>query len=130
MANVTITSNTDMESLIATGLLDGENITINSGAVLTCTETPSVLIELVTINEGELHIDGLNISSDNVINFVGEGGLLDGSNDQTITVNGQGKLNITGDWFNIGTTDGTNSQAIDLSTATGVGYWKIGRAHV
>jgi len=124
MANKTITSDTDMESLIATGLNSGENITINSGAVLTCTETPSVLIGAVTINQGELLIDGTNISSDNVINFVGEGGLIDGSNDQAITVNGQGKLTITGDWFNIGMTDGTNSQVIDLSTATGSAYWK------
>ncbi len=126
MANKTITSDTDMESLIATGLLSGENITINSGAKLTCTETPSVLIGSITINQGELHIDGTNISSDNVINFVGEGGLINGSNDQTITVNGQGKLNITGDWFDIGTTDGTDNQVIDLSTATGVGYWEKG----
>jgi len=124
MANKTITSDTDMESLIATGLNNGENITINNGAVLTCTETPSVLIGKVTINQGELHIDGTNISSDNVINFVGEGGLISGANDETITVNGQGKLNITGDWFDIGTTDGTNSQVIDLSTTTGCGYWE------
>jgi len=124
MANKTITSNTDMETLIATGLNSGENITINSGAVLTCTETPSVLIGRVTINQGELHIDGTNISSDNLINFVGEGGLISGANDETITINGQGKLTITGDWFDIGTTNGTNSQVIDLSTATGSAYWE------
>ncbi len=124
MANKTVTSDTDIEAIIASGLASGENITINSGAVVTCTETPSVLIGAVTINQGELHIDGLSISSDNVINFVGEGGLINGSNDQTITVNGQGKLNITGDWFDIGTTDGSDSQVIDLSTSTGVGYWE------
>ena len=117
MANKTVTSNTNIEAIIASGLADGENITINSGAVVTCTETPSILVGAVTINYGVLHIDGQNISRDNLINFVGEGGLIDGSNDQTITVNGQGKLTITGDWFDIGTTDGTNSQVIDLSTA-------------
>lgn len=126
MANQTVITDTDMESVIALGLLSGENITINAGAILTCTETPSVLIGAIIINEGELFVDGLSISLDNVINFVGEGGLIDGTNDQTITVNGQGKLNITGDWFNIGTTDGTNSQALDLSTATGVAYWAKG----
>ncbi len=126
MANQTVTTDKTLEEVIAGGLNSGDNITINSGAVVTCTETPSVLIGMVTINQGELHIDGLNITSGNVINFVGEGGLINGSNDQTITVNGQGKLNITGDWFDIGTTNGTDSQVIDLSTSTGVGYWTKG----
>jgi len=123
MANQTVTTNMTIEEVIAGGLNSGDNITINNNAVVTCTETPSVLIGSVTINYGELHIDGQHISANNVINFVGEGGLINGTNDQTITVNGQGKLNITGDWFDIGTTDGTNDQIIDLSTATGVGYW-------
>ena len=126
MSNQTVTSNLTIEQIISNGLLSGENITINKGAVVTCTETPSVLIGAVTINRGELHIDGLNITSGNVINFVGEGGLLNASNDQTITVYGQGKLNITGDWFDIGTTNGSDNQVIDLSTATGVGYWNKG----
>ena len=124
MANYTATTNMTLEAAIAAGsMASGENLTINSGAVITCDRTPSILVGAVTINQGELFIDGLNIGADNVINFVGEGGLLDASNDQAITVNGQGKLNIIGDWFDIGTTDGTNNQAIDLSTATGVGYW-------
>ncbi len=123
MAHQTVTTDKTLEAVIAGGLANGENITINNGAVVTCTETPSVLIGSVTINYGELRIDGTSITSDNLINFVGEGGLISGANDQTIAVNGQGKLNITGDWFDIGTTDGTDSQVIDLSTATGVGYW-------
>jgi len=123
MSNQTISTSMTMEECISLGLLSGENITINGGAVLTCTETPSVLIGSVTINYGELHIDGQNITNGNVVNFVGEGGLINGSNDQTIIVNGQGKLNITGAWFDIGITDGTDNQVIDLSTATGVGYW-------
>jgi len=118
----------DMEAVIALGLLDGDRITINDGATVTCTETPSVLMGNVLINEGELHIDGLNISAGNVINFVGEGGLIDASNDQVIEVKGQGKLKITGDWFDIGTTDGTDGQVIDLSTATGSALWEKGGA--
>jgi len=116
-----------LEACVTAGsMVSGENLTINNGAVVACTETPSILIGMVTINCGVLHIDGQNISKDHLINFVGEGGLIDGSNDQTITANGQGKLLITGDWFDIGATDGTNSQAIDLSTTTGVGYWTKG----
>ena len=123
MANKTITSDATIEEVIASWLNDWENITVNGGAVLTCTETPSKLIGTVTINQGELHIDWQNITNWNVINFVWEWGLINGSNDQTITVNGQWKLNITGDWFDIGTTNGTDNQVIDLSTATGVWYW-------
>jgi len=121
MANKTITTDTDMESLIATGLLDGQNITINSGALLTCTEKPSVLIGKIIINEGELLVDGLNISAGNSINFIGEGG--NAAYDETITIAGQGKLTVTGDWYSIGTTNGTDSQSIDLSSATGSDYW-------
>ncbi len=117
MANQTVTSDTDLESVISAGLNNGENITINSGAVVTMTETNSVLIGRITINEGKFFIDGENISAGNSITLMGEGG--NSAIDESITVNGQGTLEIQGDWFDIGTTDGTDSQVIDLSSATG-----------
>ena len=115
MANQTVTASTDMETVIAGGLLDGENITINNGAVVTCTQTPSKLIGTVTINDGKLFIDGQNISSGNVINFVGE-------YSQAINVNGQGTFEIDGDWYDLGTTDGSNSQSVSVSTYFGANF--------
>ena len=123
MANQTVTTSQTLEQAISLGMENGNNLTINSGAVVTCTQTPSILIGSIFINYGEFHIDGINITSGNAINFVGEGGLINSSNDMAISVLGQGKLNITGDWLDIGTTNGTNNQTFDLSTATGIGYW-------
>lgn len=148
MADVTVTTSQNLEQVIALGMTNGDRLTINGGAVITCTQTPSILMSLITVTDGELIIDGLGLShltdsngdllldsnseqlftgegltTGNNINFVGEGGLTDSSNDQTITVNGQGKLTINGDWFSAGTTDGSDSQVIDLSLATGSNYW-------
>jgi len=44
MANQTVTTNKTLEEVIAGGLNNGQNITINSGATVTMTETNSVLI--------------------------------------------------------------------------------------
>jgi hypothetical protein len=111
MSNQTVTTNKTLEEVIAGGLNDGENIIINSGAVVTCTQTPSKLIGDVRIDEGELFIDGENISSGNVINFVGEYA-------DEINNNGQGTFKIRGGWYSLGTTNGANSQTIDLTA-----YW-------
>jgi len=117
MANYTATSNMTLEAAIAAGpMTDGDNLTINNGAIVTCTQTPSILMGQIDINDGELKIDGENISSGNLINFVGE-------LTEEINVNGRGKLTVNGDWYSIGTTDGSNSQVIDLSSATGSDYW-------
>jgi len=103
-------------SVTATGpMLDGENLTINSSAIITCTQTPSILIGDVTGNNGQLFIDGQNISLGNMINFVGE-------YQESIRLNAGFTLVTDGDWFNVGTTDGTNSQVIDISS-TGSDYW-------
>ncbi|TFZ81481.1 hypothetical protein [Candidatus Macondimonas diazotrophica] len=110
MSNQTVSSNTDLESVIAAGLTNGDSITIDKGVTLTCTETPSVLPGEIII-DGELHIDGLSISSGNVINFTGAYG-------ESFTVGGQGTLRVTGDWYSLGTTDGTDNQSISLSS-----YW-------
>ena len=110
MANYTCTSDMSLEQCITNGsMVNGENLTINSGAKVTCDRTPSILIGIVNINQGELFIDGTNISSGNMINFVGEYG-------QTINAYGQGLFNVDGMWYNIGTTDGTNAQVFNLST--------------
>ena len=68
MANYTCTSDSTLEECITAGsMVNGENLTINTGAVVTCTATPSILIGQVTINEGRLFVDGVNISSGNVM---------------------------------------------------------------
>ncbi|MCK4620732.1 MAG: hypothetical protein KAT62_00815 [Desulfuromonadales bacterium] len=105
-----------LEAAIASGPMNnGDNLTINGGAVVTCTQTPSVLIGSLTINDGDLFIDGLNISSGNIINFIGE-------YNTSVVVNGRGIFKITGDWFSLGTTDGTDNQSIDLSSYYGSSF--------
>ena len=60
MANQTISVSTNHDAL--PGRLAGENITINSGAVLTIdsypTATTSGILGDLLINEGEINIDG------------------------------------------------------------------------
>jgi len=105
------TATTDMtfeEAVVAGSMVDGDNLTINNGAVVTCDETPSIIVDQVDINNGILKVDGENISSGNVIWF-------EGHNLQEINVNGQGILQVRGDWYSIGTTDGTDSQVITFA---------------
>lgn len=117
MADYIATTDLTLEQCITNGpMASGDNLTINAEAVVTCDRTPSILMGQVTINDGKLLIDGINIVTGNMINFVGE--YL-----EEINVNGQGTFEVNGDWFDIGTTDGTNSQTVDLSSATGVDYW-------
>ena len=117
MANYLATTDMTLEQAITNGsMLDGENLTIREGATVTCDKTPSILIGSVTIDYGKFIVDGVNITSGNMINFVGE-------NNGAITVNGQGTFEVAGKWFDIGTTDGTDSQVIDMSSATGSNYW-------
>lgn len=121
MANQIVTSDLNMEQVIANGLLSDEIITITSGAIVTVTQTPTVMMGNIVITNGKIILDGENIVAGNIINFIGGGG--DPSADRTITIQGAGEFIVNGAWFDIGTTDGTDSQAIDLSTATGIGYW-------
>jgi len=44
MANKTVTVDKTLSEVIASGLTDGANITINSGAIVTATVAPTVLI--------------------------------------------------------------------------------------
>ena len=121
--SITVSSDTNFKDLINNQGYDGSQLLyIKNGATLTCTETPTVLIaNTIRVLDGTLFIDGTNISSDNVINFVGNGGLSSGN--KYIDVRGYGTLKVRGAWFDIGTTDGTQDQVIDLSTSTGCGYW-------
>jgi hypothetical protein len=112
MANYTATTNMTLEAAIAAGpMMDGDNLTISNGAIVTCTQTPSILLGKRTISDGKLFIDGKNISSGNLINFCGE--YL-----EEINIYAKGTLEVDGDWYSIGTTDGSNSQALGLSS-----YW-------
>ena len=112
MANYTATTSMTLEQAITNGsMVDGEDLTINNGAVVTCNQTPSILVGKITINDGEFFIDGQNIVSGNVIQFVGE-------YNQQIVVNGLGLLKTRGDWINLGTTNGTDYQSFDLTS-----YW-------
>jgi len=69
MANQTITSSANMTAVEA-GLNNGQNITINGGAVLTVSQSPTKLIGQVSINDGELFLDGENAT--NPIVWAGE----------------------------------------------------------
>lgn len=93
-------------------MVSGDNLTINNGATVTMTQNNSVLIGNIIINYGEFFIDGLNISSGNVISWVEEW-------NHNVTVNGAGIYRITGDWYDLGTTDGTDAQTFSLSTYYG-----------
>lgn len=112
MADYTATSDMSFETAISNGsMVDGEVLTIARGVTVTCTQTPSILVGGVIIY-GELHIDGANISSGNMINFVIDNG---GSGIQVLP---DATFRVTGDWYNVGTTDGTNSQSVSTSA-----YW-------
>ncbi len=112
MADYTATTDMNLEQAITNGsMVNGENLSISNGAVVTVTESPSILMGMTYVLSGKLLLDGENISAGNLINFVGENG-------QSIDVRAQGTLEINGDWYSLGTTDGTNSQTFSLST-----YW-------
>ena len=107
MANQTITVDKTISQVIADGLSDGENITINSGAALTVDESPTVLVGQVTINEGEMVLDGENAT--NPIVFVGE-------NAEEINVNGAGVFRSTlGWWIHPTASTGAANQTWDVS---------------
>lgn len=110
MANYTCTTNMTLEACIAAGPMNsGDDLTINAGATVTCDRTPSILMGRITINDGKLLVDGANIGTGNMINFVG-------NYQEYIIVYGQGELDVDGKWYSIGTTDGTNSQTFNLAT--------------
>lgn len=110
MANYTCTTDMTLEACITAGPMNsGDDLTINNGATVTCDRTPSILIGTVNINYGKLLIDGVNIGTGNMINFVGE-------YQATINAYGQGTFDVNGKWYNIGTTNGTNAQTFNLAT--------------
>ncbi len=110
MAAYNATTDMTLEAAILAGsMIDGETLDISNGAVVTCTETPSILIGHLDINDGEFKIDGKNISAGNSIAFVGEWG-------HQITAYGVGTVTVDGDWYSIGTTDGTDNQTFDLAS--------------
>lgn len=112
MADYNATTDMTLEAAIAAGpMTNGDNLTISNGAVVTCTQTPSILIGRVTISDGKLFVDGKNISSGNLINFCGE--YL-----EAIYIYFKGIFEVDGDWYSIGTTNGTDSQTFNLAS-----YW-------
>ncbi len=117
MANYYIaTTDMTLEQAITNGaLLDGEALYIQQGAVVTVTQTPSILMGVVTVTDGELLIDGTAIATGNVINFVGE--YL-----KYVTVYGLGLFRVTGAWYSLATTDGTDNQSIGLATYFGASF--------
>lgn len=112
MADYNATTDMTLEAAIAAGPMnDGDNLTISNGAVVTCTQTPSILIGQRNVVDGKLFIDGKNITSGNVINFVAE-------YQEEINVYYKGTFEVDGDWYSLGTTNGTNSQTFSLAS-----YW-------
>ena len=115
MADYTAITDMTMVQCIATGMNNGDNLSIDDGATVTCKETPSILLGQIDIDNGKLLIDGVNITSGKMINFVGE-------QDEEINVYGEGAFEVNGAWVNVGTTTGVGSQVGDIS-ATGFDYW-------
>jgi hypothetical protein len=112
MANYNATTDMTLEAAIAAGpMTNGDNLTISNNAIVTCTQTPSILMGRVIGDSGELFLDGKNISSGNLINFCGE-------YQEAIYLYFKGKLRVDGDWYSIGTTNGTDSQTFNLAS-----YW-------
>ena len=110
MANYTAITNMTLEQAITTGsMVDTEDLTISAGAVVTCDQTPSILMGRITINDGKFLVDGQNISAGNMINFVG-------NYKEYMIVMGQGTFEVDGNWYDIGTTDGSNNQVFNLAT--------------
>lgn len=108
MASQTVTIDKTISEIISDGLLDGENITINNGAIVTVDISPTVLIGQITINQGELIFDGENAI--NPIIFIGERA-------EEINVNGAGKLKSTlGWWEHPITSNGNANQTWDFSS--------------
>ena len=108
MANQTITADTTVAALVGLGLADGQNITINNGAVLTMSASPAVMIGQVTINDGKLLVDGA--SATDPIVWVGE-------DSEEVNVNGAGTLETTLGWWECPTTStGAINQNFDIST--------------
>jgi hypothetical protein len=66
MTDQTLTTSANFDDASISGLLNGENITINSGAVLTINSDvrwgqQAAVIGVMNINEGELRIDGTEV---------------------------------------------------------------------
>lgn len=108
MANQTITNDANLVAVIANGLNNGQNITINAGAILTVDSPITRLIGQITINKGELLLDGAQ-ATDPII-WVGE-------ESEEINVNGAGILRSTLGWWEFPTTsNGLANQTFDCST--------------
>lgn len=106
MADYTATTDMTLETAIANGPMgNGDNLTIDNGAVVTCDQTPSILMGQVIVNNGEILIDGA--SATNPIIFAMDNGYSD-----RVELQPAGKFTVTEGWYSIGTTDGTDSQVI------------------
>jgi len=108
MANQTVTVNKTLTQVISDGLGNGQNLTINAGATVTVTESPTVLVGQISINDGELLLDGANAT--NPIVFVGE-------LNEEVNVNGAGVLRSSLGWWEFPTTsNGNANQTFNVST--------------
>jgi len=93
---------------VEAGLNNGQNITINGGAVLTVSQSPTKLIGQVSINDGELFLDGENAT--NPIVWAGE-------QNEEINVNGAGVFRTSLGWWEFPTTsNGNANQTFDCSS--------------
>jgi hypothetical protein len=97
--------------------MSGDTLTINNGATVTVNTSQNKFWNTIAITNGKLLIT--NSSTTTPIRF-GMGRLSAGTAAHTITpANGLGSVEVTGDWIEIGTSDGTDDQTFTSPYATG-----------
>jgi hypothetical protein len=111
----------------------GDTLTINNGSVVTVNTNQSKFWKTITINDGELLIS--NTSTTTPIVFA-MGRNTGGTLNAITPANGLGKITISGDWIQIGTSNGTANQTFDglyrhhipmleVETGSGTGVYDI-----
>ena len=118
MATITVTTDTNYSALT---VVDGDTLSITSGATLTINETTAILEDIsMTTNLNTVLVEN---TSTTVPIFL-RGGHSSGSK---FDIEDQSTLRIRGDWISVGTSDGTASQTFTApQDAGGNNYDAIG----
>jgi hypothetical protein len=133
MASYTITTNSNLDSVNGGAWANGDDITINNGAVLTVDSNQTKYLKFVRINNGKLLIT--NSSTSTPIRF-GLGRTTGSTTNYIDITSGLGTFEVVGNWISLGTGNGGSGQtftsphtgyvgAIWVETAPGSGVYEI-----